>query len=159
MVGVGSKRRALGVVALVVVLAAGLAGCKRDPGSASRDRIVWDHNATRTALGLEAFAIDDRATWNAQLAANRLAADSGSTGCVLNHTSDDELRADYRAAGVWGENMGCFPGCRRAAPGATQQFLDSDEHRANILNPEYRRFGVGASCNDQYLFVAVQFSG
>jgi uncharacterized protein YkwD len=159
MVGAGSRRRALGVVAIVVVLGAGLAGCKRDPGPASRDRVVWDHNATRIALGLDAFAVDDRATWNAQLAANRVAADSGSTACVLNHTSDDELRADYRAAGVWGENIGCFPGCMRAAPGATQDFLNSAAHRANILSPDYRRFGVGVSCNERYLFVAVQFTG
>ena len=156
MVGAGSKRRALVVLALVIVLGVGLAACKRDPGPAARNRVAWDHNASRIAAGSTAYSVDDWATWNAQIAANRLSAESGTTGCVLNHTTDDVLRADYPDR--WGENIGCFPGCGGAAANVTKSFLASADHRSNIMSDTYRRFGVGVSCNQQYLFVAVQFS-
>jgi uncharacterized protein YkwD len=146
----------LGVLALVVVLGAGLAGCKRDPGPNARNRVVWDHNAARLYVGSTAYSVDDWATWNAQIAADRMSAESGTTGCVLNHTPDDVLRADYPDR--WGENIGCFPGCGAAAANATKSFLASAEHRGNILSDTYRRFGVGLACNQRYLFVAVQFS-
>ena len=67
------------------------------------------------------------------------------------------LRADY--PGRWGENIGCFPGCGGAAANVTKSFLASADHRSNIMSDTYRRFGVGVSCNQRYLFVAVQFSG
>ena len=156
MVGAGTRRRALGALALVIVLGVGLVACKRDPGPQARNRVAWDHNASRIAAGHSAYSVDDVVTWNAQLAANRLSAESGNTGCVLNHTPDEVLRADYPDR--WGENIGCFPGCGGAAANATKSFLDSEAHRNNILSDTYRRFGVGVACNQRYLFVAVQFS-
>ena len=157
MVGEGSRRRALGVLVLVVVLGAGLAACKRDPGTAGRNRVVWDHNAARLNAGYPAYAVDDWTTWNAQIAANRVSAESGDNGCVLHHTTDDVLRADF--PGRWGENIGCFPGCGGAAATATKSFLASAAHSSNILSTTYRKFGVGVACNERYLFVAVQFAG
>ena len=140
MVGAGSKRRALGVLALVIVLGVGLAACKRDPGPAARNRVAWDHNASRLAAGSTAYSVDDWATWNAQIAANRLSAESGTNGCVLNHTTDEVLRADY--PGRWGENIGCFPGCGGAAAIVTKSFLASADaspqhHERHV--PEVRR--------------------
>lgn len=142
---------------LVAVLGVGLGACKRDPGTATRDRVAWDHNVARINDGDTPYTVDDWATWNAQRAANRLSAESGDTACVLNHTSDAELRAEYTDR--WGENIGCFPGCKDAASDATQKFLGSALHRANILSPMFQRFGVGVACNGRFLFVAVQFTG
>ena len=153
----GSRRRASGALALCVLLGLGLAACRPDPGPGARDRVVWDHNAARAFAGVPGLAVDDSATWNAQQAADRIRDESGDRGCVLNHTSAAQLERTY-AGLTRGENLGCFPGCGPAAASATPAFVKSVQHRSNILNPSFRRFGVGVSCNERYLFVAVQFS-
>lgn len=149
--------RALAGFGILVALGITLAGCTRDPGPASRDRIGWDHAMARMSNSMPAPAISAAAEANAQRAADRMRWASGNRGCVLQHTDGRELAADYPGID-WAENIGCYPGCADAADDATPSFLSSPTHRDNIMNPSYTYIGVGVACNDKYLFVAVQFT-
>lgn len=142
------------IIATALVLV--LSGCVPVPGATGRDRVVQDHNSARIAGGLAPLVVDAEATAYAQHTVERLRAGSGSHGCVLQHTSAVELSMYYPGR-LWGENIGCYPGCASAAGDATPAFLASTTHRDNLLSPDFSALGVGLACNDEYLIVAVHY--
>ena len=109
-------------------------------------------NAARAAAGLPGLQIDGQLSAVAQAWANHLAAAN-----VLSHNG--ALRSQVSNWTNLGENVGMAGDI----PSVQQAFMNSPEHRANILNPSYTLMGVGSassilpSCNCQVLWVVVDF--
>jgi uncharacterized protein YkwD len=53
----------------------------------------------------------------------------------------------------WGQNVGIGMSVWKLF----RAFMDSDPHRANILNRNFTRFGVGTGWKDGLLYVAMEF--
>jgi uncharacterized protein YkwD len=109
-------------------------------------------NASRAAAGLPGLQIDGQLSSVAQAWANHLAAAN-----VLSHNG--ALRSQVSNWTNLGENVGMAGDI----PSVQQAFMNSPEHRANILNPSYTLMGVGSassilpSCNCRVLWVVVDF--
>ena len=109
-------------------------------------------NAARAAAGLPGLQIDGQLSAVAQAWANHLAAAN-----VLSHNG--ALRSQVSNWTNLGENVGMAGDI----PSVQQAFMNSPEHRANILNSKYTLMGVGSassilpSCNCQVLWVVVDF--
>ena len=109
-------------------------------------------NAARAAAGLPALQLNGQLSAVAQGWANHLAA-SG----VLAH--NPSLRNQVSGWTLLGENVGMSG----SVASVQQAFMNSPEHRANILDSRYTQLGVGsatstlASCNCQVLWVVVDF--
>jgi uncharacterized protein YkwD len=109
-------------------------------------------NAARAAAGLPALQRNAQLDAVAQAWAQHLA----STNVLAHNPS---LRSQVSNWSVLGENVG------RAGdiPSVQRAFMNSPEHRANILDPRYTQMGVGAavstfpSCGCQQLWVVVDF--
>jgi uncharacterized protein YkwD len=109
-------------------------------------------NAARAAAGLPALQRNAQLDAVAQAWAQHLASTN-----VLAHNPG--LRSQVSNWSVLGENVG------RAGdiPSVQRAFMNSPEHRANILDPRYTQMGVGAavstfpSCGCQQLWVVVDF--
>lgn len=145
------------VLAAAAVAAVTLTACFRpDVSAAGRDRIVADHNDVREANGLGPLAVDGTATWAAQAVATRLRDRSGGRGCSLAHSDLAELASWYPGRS-FAENVACSPGCGSAAS-VTPMFMNSPEHAAHVLDPQFTRIGVGTACNSNYLFAAVHLT-
>jgi uncharacterized protein YkwD len=69
----------------------------------------------------------------------------------LFHTKDVNAPCAY-----WGENIGVGP----TAYSVFRAFLQSPDHRANILNPKFRHIGIGAIRDDRgRLWITEEFCG
>lgn len=109
-------------------------------------------NAARAAAGLPALQRNAQLDAVAQAWAQHMAATN-----VLAHNPG--LQTQVSDWSVLGENVG------RAGdiPSVQRAFMNSPEHRANILDPRYTQMGVGAaistfpSCGCQQLWVVVDF--
>lgn len=109
-------------------------------------------NAARAAAGLPGLAVNGQLSAVAQAWANHLAA----TGVLAHNPS---LRSQVSGWTLLGENVGMAA----SIASVQQAFMNSPEHRANILDARYTQMGVGsatstlASCNCQVLWVVVDF--
>jgi hypothetical protein len=109
-------------------------------------------NGARAAAGLPALSIDGQLSAVAQAWAQHLAAVN-----TLSHNG--ALRGQVSNWTYLGENVG-MAGDISSVQTA---FMNSPEHRANILNPNYTEMGVGSatstypSCGCQVLWVVVDF--
>ncbi len=109
-------------------------------------------NAARAGAGLPGLQIDGQLSSVAQAWANHLAAAN-----VLSHNG--ALRGQVSNWTNLGENVGMAGDI----PSVQQAFMNSPEHRANILNSKYTLMGVGSassilpSCNCRVLWVVVDF--
>ena len=74
----------------------------------------------------------------------------------LFHTSDVGVYLDSVAWHIWGENVGYTPG---DVQGLETAFMNSPEHRTNILNRAFRHVAIGAVRVDGTLWVTVFFYG
>ena len=117
------------------------------------DRILELVNSERGRRGLTALTqnalLDTAADGHAaDMAANSFFSHSGSDGSSV---SGQATAAGY----VWtsiGENIGQAD----VTPEAMMNlWMNSDGHRANILNPDYRELGVGISASGVTLWVQV----
>ncbi|HEY6566285.1 MAG TPA: CAP domain-containing protein [Actinomycetota bacterium] len=73
----------------------------------------------------------------------------------LYHTSDlYSLVRRYRPR-TWGENVGMGGTLKRME----HMFMASPPHRANILNPAFKKIGVGVQRARGYLWVTLDFYG
>jgi hypothetical protein len=142
------------MAAAVAVVALTLSACFSDPPPqpSARDQIVYDHNTHRGFWGVHPLTPYVTGHWYSQATADRLRAQSGD-GCSLSHTPGGQLQAWYPGRYV-AENVACVWGCH-STWAATQVFMDSPPHGAQILNSGYNLIGVGVACNGNYLFVAV----
>jgi uncharacterized protein YkwD len=109
-------------------------------------------NSARAAAGLPALQLDGQLNAVAQAWAQHLAAAN-----VLSHNG--ALRSQVSNWTYLGENVGMAGDI----PSVQQAFMNSPEHRANILNSHYTEMGVGSatstlpSCGCQVLWVVVDF--
>jgi len=150
---VGRKLAKLVVAAAVTVGAVAGSTAFAAPAFASPSGdLAAATNASRAAAGLPGLRIDGQLSSVAQAWANHLAAAN-----TLSHNG--ALRGQVTNWTNLGENVGMavdIPSVQRA-------FMNSPEHRANILNPKYTLMGVGSassilpSCDCRVLWVVVDF--
>jgi uncharacterized protein YkwD len=100
------------------------------------DDVVEQVNATRRHAGLRPLATDDRLSWIARQRSAAMAADQ-----ELSHRGwDRALREGGVRGRIIGENVAAN---YDTAASVMRTWLASSGHRANIVDPRYRRIGVG----------------
>jgi len=150
---VGRKLAKLVVAAAVTVGAVAGSTAFAAPAFASPSGdLAAATNASRAAAGLPGLQIDGQLSSVAQAWANHLAAAN-----ALSHNG--ALRGQVSNWTNLGENVGMAADI----PSVQRAFMNSPEHRANILNSKYTLMGVGSassilpSCNCTVLWVVVDF--
>jgi uncharacterized protein YkwD len=151
-----ARRGAL--IAIAISLAVLGAACVPRPSGAPSGGgpigdIISRHNSARANAGLPQFAVDGGMSGNAQAHANRLASGAGGS-CNMWHSS--ELGSWYSGHAA-AENIACVGPCPGDGAQMMNMWLNSPEHRANLLNGGYRYIGVGAACNGRAMFAVVHF--
>lgn len=101
-------------------------------------------NRERAAAGLGALTLDDRLCQAAQVRAEELVRKTSHTrpdgrSCF---TAMDEAGVSYRAAG---ENIA---GGQMSVAGVMEEWMNSPGHRANILQGNFGRVGIGLYCTN-----------
>lgn len=117
----------------------------------AREQLLHDYtvavNEIRLAHGLPPLKLNEQLCEAAQAYAEVLL----ETG-QIRHADAQGRRADYRATQVGyfysrlGENLAAG---QLSWERALEMWLQSQSHRANLLDPDYRELGVGFSANDQ----------
>ena len=117
-------------------------------GTPSERRIVYLTNVARHHAGLSALRYSSSLSTLARKHSLLMA----SQGTIF-HTYN--LGGVLRNFSWWlaGENVGMGPGLDVLQ----QAFMNSPEHRANILDPHFHRFGVGAVWKNGIVYVTVDF--
>lgn len=134
---------ALTVLAAIVVPLTLTAPTPAQADAGSDAQFVADTNAARSANGLAGYAV---AADLASLAARR-AAEMAANHAIYH---DSTLGSDVCCWVDLGENVGRGP----SVSAVQQAFMDSPEHRANILSGQYTQIGVGtARGSDGALYV------
>lgn len=116
-------------------------------GGNAEDQVVGIVNAERADAGCGPLKVDDRITAAAQAHAEDMAAkDYFSHDSQDGRTFDQRIRnAGYPSPGAENIAVGA-----RTADQVMQMWMDSDGHRANILNCDLNTIGVGLDRNGFY---------
>jgi uncharacterized protein YkwD len=121
-----------------------------------RDQVVDNTNRLRKRNGLRPLDMTAKLNSGAQDHSDYMAR-------TRNFVHSDDLQFQMTQAydGTWsyaGENIGVFGGDLSELLAALRQ---SPEHRANMLKPQYRRIGVGATwdSDNARLWLTVWFEG
>jgi uncharacterized protein YkwD len=148
-----SGKRAVVSVLLMATLFAGSAATAPSAnayflGTPSEKRIVYLTNMARRAVGRG----DLRYSYALSMIARKHSVLMASKSDIF-HTYN--LGSALRSFSWWlaGENVGMGPGLdvlQRA-------FMNSPEHRSNILDRRFHRFGVGAVWKNGIVYVTVEF--
>jgi hypothetical protein len=101
-------------------------------------QFVADINSARSAAGLPAYAVVGDLTGIAQQHSDEMAARQ-----QLYHNPN--LTSQVQDWQEVGENVGTGP----SVPSIHQAFMNSPEHRANILDPHFTQVGVGVTVDSQ----------
>ena len=140
-------------VPLLVVLALAVPVQAADAGARSirfRNEMFGLVNQTRSAHGLHALALNKRLSREAW----RHSVDMGRR-FLLFHTSNlADLVQPYDAR-TWGENIAYAGTLRRVE----QLWMQSYEHRVNLLNPAFDHAAVGVVRAKGWLWVTLQLYG
>lgn len=133
------------VAAWVLFLAGGM--ITAEAASLTAERVVSLANAARLESGLPALTVNQALTRAAELKAADMAskqyfAHTSPTGVSPWHWFDEAGYA-YRYAG---ENLAIH---FTRAEDQQQAWMDSEKHRANILNPKYRETGVAVAVYEE----------
>jgi uncharacterized protein YkwD len=134
-----AKRRSVGAILAVVLLALAAAGCMPNDARTFLDRT----NGYRQTYGVRSLHENDQLTAKAEAWAQHMAA----TG-VLQHSSLTSGLGGLRYR-LLGENVGYHAPTSDTFKTIHDQFLRSSSHRANILNSGYTHMGVGVA-KDKY---------
>jgi len=129
--------------------------CTSRGGADFVDALVNDHRSIRCEQGLGDVALDATMSEHAQYHAERLM----QAGACASLFHSGELPQWYSTT-YWGENAACVAwsrGCWSDAEYIMNGWMNSDEHRPNILDPRFRRIGVGVACDGSHTYVVVQF--
>lgn len=116
-------------------------------------------NIERSSNGLSPLV------WNKQIAAiARLYSQSMSTNNFFSHTGLNDERIDQRADSFgltkWkmiGENIAYSRGYKQIAESIVESWMQSSNHRRNLLNKQWKKTGVGISIakDGTYFFTQV----
>src|SRR5512137_1781578 len=117
-------------------------------------------NALRTQNGLLPLDLNGQLAASAQQHSD----DMARTGNV-DHTGSDgssiegRIRASgyghWRDFGIWGENI--YGGQMADVDAAWNFRINSQVHRANLLNPRYREIGIGVGQSDKGTYYTLNF--
>lgn len=140
-----SSRYTLALLVLLLASFLGLVSAGCTPEQLELQQLV---NRERADAGFPALLPSPHATAKAQAWAEELAA-----GEMLRHSNLAEgMPAGFRKIG---ENVGRGPDIGRIH----EAFMNSDGHRANVLDPEYNWIGTGYARSDTgVVYVAVVFA-
>ena len=103
-------------------------------------------NAERTSHGLPAL----RFSGDLAAVAQQWSAHMASTGSLAHNPGLTSQVHNWRAVG---ENVGEGP----TVEDLDSAFMNSAEHRANILDPDYQEFGVGYARSDGLIWITIDF--
>jgi uncharacterized protein YkwD len=143
------------LIALLSSFAAPVSAQSSDVG-----QILARINALRTQNGLPPLELNGQLTASAQQHSD----DMARTGNV-DHTGSDgssidsRIRASgyghWRSFGIWGENI--YGGQLANVDAAWNFWINSQVHRANLLNPRYREIGIGVGQSDNGTYYTLNF--
>jgi uncharacterized protein YkwD len=156
------SRTALTRIALVAALMTGLTALVTSPASATtlspRARMYRATNYSRVNHEIRKVDIQDRISKLARQHSIKMA-NTGEYGKIF-HTSRSVIEGTYLKGvnwSTWGENVGVTGG---SIGDLQQAFMQSTDHRRNILNKSFRRVAVGTYRDDSgLLWVTVFFYG
>jgi uncharacterized protein YkwD len=130
-----AKRRSLGAVVAIVLLALAAAGCMPSDARTFLDRT----NALRSSFGIRQLKEHDTLTNKAEDWARHMAA----TGRLEHSTLSANLGSlQWRALG---ENVGYSSPTSDTLKTIHDMFVASAGHRANLLNSSFTHMGVGVA--------------
>jgi uncharacterized protein YkwD len=113
-------------------------------------------NEARTAAGLPALTVVDTLADRARTWSFKMSEASGPNlggACKLSHNPSlaKEIRLRWKTLG---ENVGCAASSTEAMH---QAFMNSPQHRKNILDPKFDSLGVAIATSDTTIFVTEVF--
>jgi len=141
--------KVLGLTLAISVLLAALAPAAQAGWAPRRDMHRW-MNGARTDHG--AVALDR--VWVLRQMADEHSEDMAREGRIF-HTTNLAYQLRTVSWSVAGENVGAGLKVRRLF----EAFMDSAPHRANILNRDFRRVGIGIYRHDGYIWMTLIFVG
>lgn len=130
------------------VLLAGTAAASASPGAETE--FVSEINAARAGRGLAALRIADDLVAVARRHSERMAED----GRLFHNTSLAREVAGWQSLA---ENVGTTAASDSSVAEMHGWFMESDGHRANILNPDIDQIGVGVVVRDGTMWVTEVF--
>lgn len=138
------------LVLVVAVLVAGTSSGVHADAITRRDRMLRLLNQTRRNHGLRVFRLNLELSHDAWRHSKRMAERN-----EVFHTSNlyDLVRSFHPS--TWGENVGAAGTLRRVR----RLWMGSGGHRDNILNPRFRRIGIGVVKARGLVWVTAIFYG
>jgi uncharacterized protein YkwD len=143
-------RRLSLLVLVVAVLVAGMPSPADAGNVARRDTTLRLLNQTRRNHGLPVFRLNVNLSQYAWRHSKRMAE---RNRCYHTANLYDVVRT--YSPSTWGENVGAAGTLRRIRT----LWMGSGGHRANILNPRFRRIGIGVVKARGFLWVTTIFYG
>jgi uncharacterized protein YkwD len=129
--------------------------CPAPGGADFVDALLNGHRSIRCQNGVGDLALDPAVSGHAQYHAERLMAAGACSSLFHSHELPQWYPTSY-----WGENIACVAwarGCSSDADYIMNGWMNSDEHRLNILDPHFEFMGVGVACDGTRTYVVVQF--
>ncbi len=152
------RHRVFHTLLLIALLASFAAPVKAQGSDAGQ--ILARINALRTQNGLPPLDLNGQLAASAQQHSDDMAATgnishTGSDGSSI----DSRIRASgyghWRGFGIWGENI--YGGQTANVETAWNFWINSQVHRANLLNPRYREVGIGVSQSGNGTYYTLNF--
>jgi uncharacterized protein YkwD len=131
-------RKAVVAAAIALVVAAPAQAATLSPAERS---LLQEINRVRAAHGAPPLRVDDRL----QRAARAHSVDMMRRGYFSHGDFSGRLMRFGVRGTAMAENIGMGSGSYGTARGLVQMWLNSPGHRANMLNPTFRRIGVGVA--------------
>jgi uncharacterized protein YkwD len=141
--------KVLGLTLAITVVLGALAPSARATWTPRRDMLSW-MNSARSGYGA---VVLDRG-WRIRELADAHSRQMATAGRIF-HSNSLGSRLTFVSWTVAGENVGAGLSMR----GLYDAFMDSDGHRANILERRFRRVGIGVYAHDGFLWVTMIFVG
>ena len=143
-------RKLLILVLVVAVLVVATGPGARASAASRRDRMLSLLNQTRRNHGLPVFRLNLDLSYRTLLHSRRMAEQNR-----IFHTANLYRAVRQWAPTTWGENVGSARWLRRVR----NAWMQSGGHRVNILNPRFRRIGIGVAKGRGLVWVTTIFYG
>ena len=123
-------------------------------------QILGRINALRQQNGLLPLDLSSTLTASAQRHSDDMARTgnvdhTGSDGSSIESRIRDAGYGHWRDFGIWGENI--YGGQMANVDAAWNFWINSQVHRANLLNPRYREIGIGVGASDNGTYYTLNF--
>ena len=141
--------KVLGLTLAITVALGALAPSARASWTPRRDMLSW----MNTARSWHGAVVLDRG-WRIRELADAHSRQMANAGRIF-HSESLGSRLTFVSWTVAGENVGAGLSMRTLF----DAFMDSEGHRANILERRFRRVGIGVYAHDGFLWVTMIFVG